>query len=161
MPTITSIAARMSGVVAFSDNTVESFHTQREGALIWSQQQANSQECLRQVSWSGGIPWPFWAAIINAMSALGFMSFTWDTDHPTTQKTVTSMTGRFDFIVAFDDNTVATAAVVGEGTLSANVFGTLITADDARITAASNIATVRSQLESMCLEVMDTCTISA
>jgi len=165
MPAINSIAARVSGIVAYADNSVGSFHSQGEGwennNVLWSQDKADSIANLEQVSWfeNAAHNYPYYAALIIAMNSLSWVHFDWDTLHPTTQKSISAMTGRFDFVVSFDDNTWATAAVVAEG--SGNNINLLITVDDPKIAAASNIAYVRAGLEQVFLEIMDECTIVA
>jgi len=165
MPAITKLAARFSGIVAFSDNSVGSFHTQGEGwednYVLWSQDKVHSIADLAQVSWYEDVAhsYPYWRAVITAMETLSWIDFDWDTVVPAVQKSIRGMTGRFDLVVAFDDNTWATAAVVGEG--SGGTFGMVVTADDPKIAAASNIAVVRNGLEQILLEIMSTCTITA
>ena len=163
MPKITSIAARFSGVIAYTDNTVGQFHTQSD-VLVWSQDQANSVENLKQVSWFEPTEhrYPYWEAIIVGLSSLGFMSFGWDTPLPTIQKAINSIAGRFDLIVAFDNNTTSYAALSASGPVTVGHLPddiVLVTAPE--IAAASNIAEIRTQLTTMFKEVMDEVVITA
>lgn len=160
---ITSIAARFSGVVAYADNTNGQFHTQSD-VLIWSQDKADSIENLKQMSWfeQSGVGYPYYYGIIIGLSSLGFMSFDWDTPRPNIQKEINSMAGRFDFIVTFDDNTVAYAALSASGQfVSGQLPADAVIIRAPEIAAASNIAEIRTQLTAMFQEVMDEVTITA
>jgi hypothetical protein len=163
MPRITSIAARFSGVIAYTDNTHGQFHTQSD-VLIWSQDQADSIENLKQASYFfiPGVGYPYWVGIMIGLSSLGFMNFEWDSPPPDVQKAINSIAGRFDFIVAFDDNTTSYAALSASGPF---IWGhmpddtVMIAAPE--IAAASNIAEIRTQLTTMFLEIMDEVIITA
>ena len=163
MPRITSIAARFSGIVAYTDNTVGQYHTQSD-VLIWSQDQADSVENLKQMSWfeQADHEFPYYAAVIIGLSSLGFMGFSWDTPLPAIQKSINGITGRFDLIVAFDDNTTSYAALSASGPITWGHMppdAVMIAAPE--IAAASNIAEIRTQLTAMFREVMDEVTITA
>lgn len=169
MANITHMTLRFSGVVAYSDNTTGVFHSGSEGTesnyILWSIDQNTSIENLKQVSWStfgavpSGSPWPFWGAIITALSSFNFMNMTWDTDHPTIQKDIISMAGRFDLVAAFDDNTTASAAVTATGNV--NSSAEMVTVEDAAIALADNIVTVRLGIRTLLNYVMDEVTVSA
>jgi len=163
MPRITSIAARFSGVVAYADNTVGQYHTQSD-VLIWSQDQADSIENLKQMSWFfvPGEGYPYWVGIMIGLSSLGFMTFDWDTPHPVIQKAINSVAGRFDFIVAFDDNTTSYAALSASGPITwGHMPPDTVMIAAPEIAAASNIAEIRTQLTAMFHEVIDEVTITA
>ncbi len=168
MANITQLTVRFSGVVAYSDNTTGIFHSGAEGAesdyVLWSVNQAESIENMRQVSWADAANnWPWYRAIILALSSFNFMNVQWDTLLPAVQKDIVSMTGRFDLLVAFDDNTVASAAVTGTGTVNqtTGLLTEMVVVEDEAIAAADNIASVRLGIRTVLHEVMDIVTVTA
>jgi hypothetical protein len=171
MAKIVSLTARFSGVVAYSDNSVGSFHSGMEGTetdyVLWSIDKADAIENLKQVSWShaAGIPanaTPWWSFVIIALSSFDFMEFEWDTPRPDVQKMISSLTGRCDFIFAFDDNTTATAAVTATGTVdTSGTRSEFVHVEDESIATADNIAVVRQGLYDLFHNVMDEVIITA
>jgi hypothetical protein len=167
MANIVSVTARFSGTVAFTDNTVSIFHSGMEGTetdyILWSVDQAESIETLKQVSWSGPGLWPWWALVRIALSSFNFMDFDWDTPLPTTQKVVSSLTGRCDFIFAFDDNTTATASVATPSDINlAHIDASMIvTVEDESIATADNIALVRLGIQTLLSNVMEDAWVTA
>ena len=161
MPNITTMAIRFSGIVAYRDNTVGVFHTSVEGTeanyVLWSIDQNTSIENLKQVSWADRANrWPWWRAVTLILSSFNFMWVDWDTELPILQKEINSMTGRFDLIATFDDNSIATAAAVGSGSVNpaTNMLSDMVVVEDEAIAAADNIASVRLGVRMLLNEIM-------
>jgi hypothetical protein len=171
MANIVSVAARFSGVVAYNDNSVGSFHSGLEGSeansVLWSIDQADAVENLKQVSWSPAVgmpPYrtPWWNFVITSLSSFDFMDFEWDTPHPEVQKMISGLTGRCDFIFAFDDNTTATAAVTATGTIDASgTRSEFVHVEDESIATADNIVVVRLGISTLFHYVMDEVYVTA
>ena len=166
MAAITSGSIRFSGTVTFDDNTTQYWHVQYEGGfgtggqVLWSTDQAASQEALRQVSWYlqtvGNLTayW-YWGYILMTIDSLPFLNFVWDTTVPITRKTITDANFRLDMVVALDDNTVYPVSIVSEGlsNFHANTEIRIETPDLA--SSATNLATVKSVIETVFEYIMD------
>jgi len=128
---INSMLGQFAGTITFTDNTVETFHSQGEfnapaggtpTSLIWSVDENGSREAIKQAAWlhNPNYPvdyphYPYWSGI-NVLGYAGlwpFASVLWGTAHPAAQKTITNMTARLDMTLARDDNhTYQIAAVM-------------------------------------------------
>jgi hypothetical protein len=142
------------------------FHSGMEGSsennyLLWSIDQNESIENLKQVSWADEAQrYPWWRAVGIALSSFSFMWVDWDTELPALQKGIASMAGRFDLLVAFDNNTTATAAVVASGNTLAAMAAEMVVVEDEAIALADNIAAVRLGIQTLLNNVMSEVSVS-
>ena len=148
---ITSLVGKFSGIVTYNDNTSGTFHTQIEGDNVWSEDQAEAVENLKQISWYSPnvFGWPYWGAILISITKLPFLSFTWDTPLPTSQKRITDMVAKLDLIMTRDDGQTYCVAVIITGTV-----------DNIRIeipdlaSGATNLSDVKHSIQDMFRHVM-------
>jgi hypothetical protein len=155
MAKITSGNFRLSGVVAFADNTVTNFHVQGEDPRSFSVAAAESLESTRQVAWYEGtrMSYPFWSAFLTAMNSMGIFGFDYDwiAGMPAVQKQVRDMTLSASFTYTTDDGRTHVAfATYDNGIVNHSTY-------DARAEGATptNRADWLTALRTAMLQIMD------
>jgi len=118
MAKITSLVARVGGIVAYADNTNAVFHAQCDDNQRWTIDQAESLESHKQIAWYWNpvTHWPFWDAyeiVINSLNLFLF-NFNWNSGYPTIQKAVRDMTMRAEILFTTDDQQIHSTGAVYE-----------------------------------------------
>ncbi len=158
---ITSLVAKLSGLITFNDNTTSSFHSQLESDISWSENQTEGLESTRQVSWFyEDRDYPFWDALIVAIQHAGIPNFEYNENgpRPTVQKHITDMVARMDFILTMNDGHTYHFATVATGKTDLLTITPGFTVGDIQLTNAGDIANFNRYLievENMFSLIMD------
>jgi hypothetical protein len=157
MASITSVAARYSGTVTFTDNSKEYFHCQMEDSTLWSEDASGSNTAQVPITWTTNDAGAYPYYVRQNLVWEGGMPFLSDATLDTTQaavtKTINGLAMRGEILFALDDNTTWASSMSYD-----SHFGYQWTNDGT--TAPDNLSTYVDAIETMLLQIFDSVTFT-
>jgi hypothetical protein len=115
MAKITSVVARYSGTVTFTDNTKQYFHCQMENDRFWAVDPTGSHDAQKKICWfyKPGVGYQAWVRQLLAWRGLPFLTNAYiDTVPMAVTQEINDIVLRGEITFALDDNTTYPATLV-------------------------------------------------